>query len=471
MESSTDNSAHINFELERIRKHIIKQEIKIDNQELLINELEQQLKCLKKSDADKKLKFDSIKKHVLKQETIVGDQRRTISEMEKSLDFAHKQIEMLILENNEVKKHMQASNKANEQINLSLANLTSTDVSQEDRLDYLSDKSRRKNLIFTDVPEIARENFEQTEKKILDLISKHLKLSPVIERVHRVNGKIDKNVKPRNIIVKFQSLKQRDQIFKRRNELKNHVGVFEDLCPGSVEERKKQVPKLIRAREEGKIAYFSRRTLIIKSKPTPNHVSKQSQVLDISTNNESPRPLKTQSTKTTNSAIVAKVDAVAAKPARAAPVAAVAAKVDAAADTTADTTADIQSVAVHTVVPATVPAPVAKFDNDIDPIMSPIPPSSLPTNIEGASPFMVTAVGGACIRRLSLPVTPTSNRSLSLPRIASPKDVEFDVSDQSSRVRTRANSFAMQSLKRTATITADKQPIRRSLREPRILRK
>ena len=419
----------------------------------------------------KQLKFDSIKKHVLKQETIVGDQRRTISEMEKSLDFAHKQIEMLILENNEVKKHMQASNKANEQINLSLANLTSTDVSQEDRLDYLSDQSRRKNLIFTDVPEIARENFEQTEKKILDLISKHLKLSPVIERVHRVNGKIDKNVKPRNIIVKFQSLKQRDQIFKRRNELKNHVGVFEDLCPGSVEERKKQVPKLIRAREEGKIAYFSRRTLIIKSKPTPNHVSKQSQVLDISANNVSPLPLKTQSTKTTDSAIVAKVDAVAAKPARAAPVAAVAAKVDAAADTTADTTADIQSVAVHTVVPAGVPAPVAKFDNDIDPIMSPIPPSSLPTNIEGASPFMVTAVGGACIRRLSLPVTPTSNRSLSLPRIASPSDVEFDVNDQSSRVRTRANSFAMQSLKRTATITADKQPIRRSLREPRILRK
>ena len=316
MESSTDNSTHINLELERIRKHLIKQEIKIDNQELLINELEQQLKCLKKSDADKKLKFDSIKKHVLKQETIVGDQRRTISEMEKSLDFAHKQIEMLILENDEVKKHMQASNKANEQINLSLAKLTSTDVSQEDRLDYLSDQSRRKNLIFTDVPEIARENFEQTEKKILDLISKHLKLSPVIERVHRVNGKIDKNVKPRNIIVKFQSLKQRDQIFKRRNELKNHVGVFEDLCPGSVEERKKQVPKLIRAREEGKIAYFSRRTLIIKSKPTPNHVSKQSQVLDISTNNESPRPLKTQSTKkaaaTAESAPVAPVAAAAA---------------------------------------------------------------------------------------------------------------------------------------------------------------
>ena len=98
---------------------------------------------------------------------------------------------------------MQASNKAIEQINHSLAKLTSTDVSHEDRLDYLSDQSRRKNLIFTDVPEIARENFEQTEKKILDLISKHLKLSPVIERVHRVNGKIDKSVKPRNIIVKF----------------------------------------------------------------------------------------------------------------------------------------------------------------------------------------------------------------------------------------------------------------------------
>ena len=158
----------------------------------------------------------------------------------------------------------------------------------------------------------------------------------------------------------------------------------------------------------------------------------------------------------------------AAATAESAPVAPMAA---AAADTTADITADIQSVVVHTVVPAAASAPVVKFDNDIDPTMSPIPLSSLPTNIEGASPFMVTAVGGACIRRLSLPVTPTSNRSLSLPRIASPNDVEFDVSDQSSRVRTRANSFAMQSLKRTGTITADKQPIRRSLREPRVLRK
>ena len=54
MEPSTDNSTHINLVLDRIRNHIIKQEIKIDNQELLINELEQQLKCLKKSDADKK---------------------------------------------------------------------------------------------------------------------------------------------------------------------------------------------------------------------------------------------------------------------------------------------------------------------------------------------------------------------------------------------------------------------------------
>ena len=50
MEPSTDNSTHINLALDRIRNHIIKQEIKIDNQELLINELEQQLKCLKKSD-------------------------------------------------------------------------------------------------------------------------------------------------------------------------------------------------------------------------------------------------------------------------------------------------------------------------------------------------------------------------------------------------------------------------------------
>ena len=129
MESSTDNFSHINLELERIRKHIIKQEIKIDNQELLINELEQELKCLKKSDADRKLKFDSIKKYVLKQETIVGDQRRTITGMKKSLDFAQKQIEILILDNNEVKKHMQASNKAIEQINHSLAKLTSADVS------------------------------------------------------------------------------------------------------------------------------------------------------------------------------------------------------------------------------------------------------------------------------------------------------------------------------------------------------
>ena len=131
----------------------------------MITELEQELKCLKKSDADRKLKFDSIKKYVLKQETIVGDQRRTIIEMEKSLDFAHKRIEILILENNDVKKHMQASTKANEQFNLSLAKLTSTDVSHEDRLDYLSDQSRRKNLIFTDVPEIAREILNRQRRR------------------------------------------------------------------------------------------------------------------------------------------------------------------------------------------------------------------------------------------------------------------------------------------------------------------
>ena len=113
----------------------------------------------------------------------------------------------------------------------------------------------------------------------------------------------------------------------------------------------------------------------------------------------------------------------------------------------------------------------AYFDNDINPLMSPTLPSSLPTSIEGASPFVITAVGGGCNRRLSLPATPTTNRSQSQPRVSPPMGTATDEFDPANRNRTRANSFAMQSLQRTAINTSIKEPVRRSLRQPRAIAK
>ena len=88
------------------------------------------------------------------------EEMNKIKEFETSLNFAHHIIEILKNENRDIKKQMLTTIKSNDELQNQLKTLISTDEGQEERLDYLSDQSRRNNLIITDLPEDAHETWE-----------------------------------------------------------------------------------------------------------------------------------------------------------------------------------------------------------------------------------------------------------------------------------------------------------------------
>ena len=51
------------------------------------------------------------------------------------------------------------------------------------------------------------------------------------------------------------------------------IHIYEDLAKETMAKRKELLPKLKRAKEEGKIAYFSYDKLIIKDRPTSTNYS------------------------------------------------------------------------------------------------------------------------------------------------------------------------------------------------------
>ncbi|ROT67876.1 hypothetical protein C7M84_014018 [Penaeus vannamei] len=140
----------------------------------------------------------------------------------------------------------------------------------KERADYLDDQSRRKSLarcLRTPTRHGNTRRSRFSESCETNSISQPRLKGPI------ESGKKEKN-KPRDIVAKFLRFQQREYIHQNRRKLANTF-IYEDLCPASVDARKKQMDQLMAAREQGKLAYFSYRTLVIKEKSikpksTPN---------------------------------------------------------------------------------------------------------------------------------------------------------------------------------------------------------
>ena len=96
--------------------------------------------------------------------------------MANSLEIAHEEIKKLKakeIKSSELNKLLQ---KEVNDLKYEVKNLKMKGSQRDERLDYLSDQSRRDNLIFTQIGEEKDENWEQSEKKVIDFIDKELKL-------------------------------------------------------------------------------------------------------------------------------------------------------------------------------------------------------------------------------------------------------------------------------------------------------
>ena len=121
--------------------------------------------------------------------------------------------------------------------------------------------NKRENLWFLDVPEVADENTSDVLHRVLEDELQTENASQIeFQRVHRLGKKTDGSTWP--IIARFLRFPDHERIFQKAMELKNEsdvrVKVYTDFPKEIQDRRKKQWPKLKRAREDGKTAFFSK---------------------------------------------------------------------------------------------------------------------------------------------------------------------------------------------------------------------
>ena len=134
----------------------------------------------------------------------------------------------------------------------------------EDKLLYQEVYNRRENLRFFGIPEPTggTEDVHQVVHKFLKE-ELELEITEDIEfqRAHRIGKK--KTGETRPVIVRFLRFPEREMVFKRAREMQEetNVKVYADYPKEISERRKQQWPRMKKAREEGKIAFF------LKSEP------------------------------------------------------------------------------------------------------------------------------------------------------------------------------------------------------------
>ena len=117
--------------------------------------------------------------------------------------------------------------------------------------------------------EIAAETWADTETVARKTFATALKLPEDltnairIERTHRT-GISNSSGRPKTVIVKFESFKDRDTILQAaRKQKPRGIFVNEDLSHRVMERRKELMPKLREARTNGKLAYLIYDQLVI----------------------------------------------------------------------------------------------------------------------------------------------------------------------------------------------------------------
>ena len=93
----------------------------------------------------------------------------------------------------------------------------------------LEDRSRRCNLRIDGVTEKKGETWEQCEEEIQNIFKEKLGIKNInIERAHRSKGKTSSN-KPRTIVCKLLSYKQKKEVLKNAKKLKgSNIFINED---------------------------------------------------------------------------------------------------------------------------------------------------------------------------------------------------------------------------------------------------
>lgn len=178
----------------------------------------------------------------------VTELQSKITQMKKASDDMDAELNNLNMEVQELRKRIGENEKE-----INLAN---------DRCLYQEVYNRRENLRFLGFPE-AMGTEEVASEVVYKFLESELELDGArnieFQRVHRIGKK--KTGVSRPIIARFLRFPDREGIFRRALEVRDEteVRVYTDLPKEIQERRKKQWPKLKKAREEGKLASFDKK--------------------------------------------------------------------------------------------------------------------------------------------------------------------------------------------------------------------
>ncbi|CAN7978907.1 unnamed protein product [Ixodes persulcatus] len=111
-----------------------------------------------------------------------------------------------------------------------------------DVVDDLNNRLRRNNVIVKGLPELERETWNDTENKIREFLSTHLKVNPgEIERAHRIGQHRAGTSRP--IVIKFLNFKSKSEVQQNAHKLKNlespKIWIEDDFSPRLQIARKK----------------------------------------------------------------------------------------------------------------------------------------------------------------------------------------------------------------------------------------
>ena len=136
-------------------------------------------------------------------------------------------------------------------------------VSLKEHLLYQGVYNHRENLRFFGLPESIESTIEDSSEVLYCFLERDLDIkrarSIEFHRVHRLGRKKEGTSHP--IIAHFLRYPDQERVFKAALKAQDEIDVkvYADLPQEIQENRKKQWPRLKRAREEGKTAYFSRK--------------------------------------------------------------------------------------------------------------------------------------------------------------------------------------------------------------------
>ena len=219
---------------------------------------------------EQNLKFERLEKAMAAMEK---RSEKEISSLRDSLQFSQ----------HEIDEHKAKLKSLQEEVdqNKAVIKTQTTQIKElTDKISYLEDSSRRSNLRFYNVPEQENETWEMTSLKVQEVLQGTMGIPHPVEldRAHRVGPvrtttRTGEPAGPRPIVARFTRFADREHALRMAPKLKGNadrIYIKEDLCQASQQKIEDQMDDFRKAREEGKIAYFSYTKLITRSKPLNN---------------------------------------------------------------------------------------------------------------------------------------------------------------------------------------------------------